>query len=77
MIGREILKEEVASPNYVMRQVLWRRTGEVSWELASADTGDTVASGLADREEALRLVRGWERLSQRLEGGLPGHKLVH
>ena len=77
MIGREILSEEEASANYVLREVRWRRTGELSWEVAEAETGVTVASGLADREEALRFVRGWETLSRKLEGGLPGHKLVH
>lgn len=77
MIGREILAEEEASPNYGLRRVRWRRTGDVSWEVVAAESGETVVSGLADREEALRFVRGWERLSQRLDGGLPGHKLVH
>jgi len=77
VIGREILCEEEASANYVMREVRFRRTGEVSWEVIAADTGVTVACGLADRDEALRFIRGWEALSRRLEGGLPGHKLVH
>jgi len=77
MIGREILEEEEASANYVLRQVRMRRTGELSWEVASAETGATVAAGLADRAEALRFVRGWETLSRRVDGGLPGHKLVH
>ena len=77
MIGREILREEEASANYVLRQVCWRRTGELSWEVVAADTGVTVASGLSDRDEALRFIRAWETLSRRLEGGLPGHKLVH
>jgi hypothetical protein len=36
-----------------------------------------VATGLIDRDEALRVVRGWERLSQKLEGGLAGHILVN
>jgi hypothetical protein len=77
MIGREILVEEQASANYLLRQVRLRRTGELSWEVASADSGVTVVTGLVDRDEALRFVRGWETLSRRVEGGLPGHKLVH
>jgi hypothetical protein len=77
MIGREILFEEEASPNYRLRQVEWRRTGEVSWEVVEAASEHVVATGLASREEALRVVRGWERLSQRIEGGLDGHVLVH
>jgi len=77
MIGRDILSEEQASANYAMREVRARRTGEVSWEVVSAESGETVASGLADRDEALRFIRGWEALSRRLEGGLPGHRLVH
>jgi len=77
MIGRQILRDEEASPNYRVRQVRHRRTGEVTWEVVEAASGVAVATGLADRDEALRVVRGWERLSQRLEGGLPGHVLVH
>lgn len=77
MIGREILREEEASANYVLREVRGRRTGEVSWEVATSESGATVATGLVDRDEALRFVRGWETLSRRVEGGLPGHKLVH
>ena len=77
LIGREVLHEEEASPNYRFRQVQQRRTGEVSWEVVEASSGMTVATGLADRDEALRVVRGWERLSQRLEGGLAGHILVN
>jgi len=77
MIGREILFEEEASPNYRLRQVQRRRTGEVSWEVVEAASELAVATGLASREEALRIVRGWERLSQRIEGGLSGHVLVH
>ena len=77
MIGREILHDEEASPNYRFRQVQHRRTGEVTWEVVESASGVVVATGLADRDEALRVVRGWERLSQRLEGGLPGHVLVH
>jgi len=77
MIGREVLGEEEASANYVVRQVRFLRTGEVSWEVAASDSGTTVASGLVDRDEALRFIRGWEALSRRLDGGLPGHKLVH
>lgn len=77
MIGREILSEEEVSPNYRLRQVQRRRTGEVSWEVIEVAFGNAVATGLADRDEALRIVRGWERLSQRIEGGLPGHVLVN
>ncbi len=77
VIGREVLFEEDASPNYRMRQVQQRRTGEVSWEVVDAASGVAVATGLANRDEALRIVRGWERLSQKLEGGLDGHVLVH
>ncbi len=76
-IGREILIDEEASPNYRMRAVRLRRTGAVSWEVVEAAGGKLVASGLSTREEALRLIRGWERLSQRIEGGLPDHLLVH
>jgi hypothetical protein len=77
MIGREILFEEDASPNYRLREVQRRRTGEVTWEVVDAASGVAVATGLANRDEALRIVRGWERLSQKLEGGLEGHVLVH
>ena len=77
MIGREILSEEAASPNYRLRQVRRHRTGEISWEVVESPSATAVATGLPDREEALRVVRGWERLSQRLEGGLPGHILVN
>jgi hypothetical protein len=77
MIGREILLEEEASPNYRIREVQRRRTGEVTWEVVDAATGLAVATGLVNRDEALRIVRGWERLSQKLEGGLEGHVLVH
>jgi hypothetical protein len=77
LIGRHILHDEEASPNYRLRQVERRRTGEVSWEVIESSSGQAVATGLADREEALRIVRGWERLSQMLEGGLAGHVLVH
>ncbi len=77
LIGREILAEEEASPNYRMRQVQRRRTGDRSWEVIETATGQPIATGLADREEALRIVRGWERLSMRLEGGLPGHVLIN
>lgn len=77
MIGREVLSEEEASANYVVRCVRLRRTGVEGWEVVSAESGAMVASGLADRDEALRFIRGWEALSRRLEGGLPGHKLVH
>ena len=77
MIGREVLQEEEASPNYRLREVHHRRTGDVRWEVVDASSGTAVATGLCSREEALRIVRGWERLSQRIEGGLAGHVLVH
>ena len=77
MIGREVLFEEEASPNYRLREVRQRRTGERSWEVLEAASGLTVVGGLADRQEALRIIRGWERLSQKREGGLSGHVLVH
>ena len=77
MIGSEILFDEDASPNYRLREVQQRRTREVTWEVVDAATGLAVATGLANRDEALRIVRGWERLSQKLEGGLDGHVLVH
>ncbi len=77
MIGRDILFEEEASPNYRLREVQRRRTAEVSWEVVDAASGLAVATGLGNRDEALRIVRGWERLSQKLEGGLEGHVLVH
>ncbi len=77
MIGREVLSEEQASANYCLREVQHRRTGEVSWEVVDANSGVAVATGIATRDEALRVFRGWERLSQKLEGGLAGHVLVH
>ena len=77
IIGRQVLDDEEASPNYHIRQVQQRRTGELSWEVVDASTAVAVATGLSSRDEALRVVRGWERLSQRLEGGLAGHVLVH
>lgn len=77
LIGREILFEEQASPNYRLREVRRRRTGEVTWEVVEAASELAVATGLATRDEGLRIVRGWERLSQKLEGGLEGHVLVH
>ena len=77
MIGREILSEEQASANYHLCEVRRRRTGAVTWEVIDANSGVTVATGIVNRDEALRVVRGWERLSQKLEGGLAGHVLVH
>ena len=77
MIGRQVLCEEEASINYVLRQVRWRRTGAVSWEVVDAESRTAVATGLADRDEAIRFVRAWERLNYRLAGGLPGHRLPH
>jgi hypothetical protein len=77
VIGRRILLEEEASANYVLRKVSRRRTGEITWEVIDAASGTAVATGLLDREEALRLVRGWERLNGIIEGGLPGHRLPH
>jgi len=77
MIGRVVLHEERASANYWIRRVRRRRTAEESWEVLEAESRLTVATGLGDREEAVRMIRGWERLSQRLEGGLAGHVLLH
>jgi len=77
MIGREILHEEEASANYRLREVRLLRTGRVSWEVLEAGSGLTVVGGLSDRQEALRVVRGWERLSLKIEGGLAGHVLLH
>lgn len=77
MVGRETLSDEEASANYRMREVRLRRTGEVSWEVVESASGKLVVTGLGSRDEALRLIRGYERLSQRLEGGLPDHILVH
>lgn len=77
MIGREILSDEEASANYRMREVRWRRTGEVWWEIVDSQTGAAVVTGLGDRDEALRAVRAWERLNTRLEEGLEGHRRVH
>jgi hypothetical protein len=77
MIGRDILFEEEASANYRLREVKHRRTAAVSWEVVDANSGVAVATGIGSRDEALRVVRGWERLSQKLEGGMDGHVLVH
>lgn len=76
-IGREVLQEEVASANYHLRLVRSRRTGDESWEVVDAHKAVAVVVGLATREEALRIVRGWERLSQRVPGGLEGHIVPH
>jgi len=75
MIGREILQEEQASANYRFREVRNRLTRELSWDVVESSSEVVVASGLASREEALRIVRGWERLNSKLEGGLSGHIL--
>lgn len=77
MIGRYILSVERASANYCVRQVKRRRTGEISWEVVDRGSGVTVVAGFEGRDEALRVVRSWERLSQEIEGGLEGHMLVH
>ena len=77
MIGREILHDEEASPNYRLHEVRGRRNGDVTWEVIEAASRHTVAAGLATRDEALRIIRAWERLSQKLEGGLDGHVLVN
>jgi hypothetical protein len=76
-IGREILSEERASPNYAMREVRWRRSGDVHWEVVDVNSGVVVVSGFVQREEALRAVRAWERLNTRLPGGLSGHVTTH
>jgi hypothetical protein len=77
MIGRTVLAAERASANYFLRQVRRRRTGEVTWEVIDAGSGVTVAAGFESRDEAVRVVRAWERLSQELEDGLEGHVRVH
>jgi hypothetical protein len=77
MIGRGILFDEQASPNYRLREVKQRRTGETRLEVVEVVSQLTVIGCLADREKAPRIVRGWERLSQRIEGGPSGHALVH
>ena len=77
LIGREILLEEQASPNYRYRQVRWRRTGEVRWEVLDGSSNHPVLTDLADRDEALRVVRGLERVGQQLEQAFPGHVLIH
>lgn len=76
-VGREVLRDEQASPNYRLRLVRWRRTGEESWEVVDAHSSVVVVTGLEHRDEALRIVRGWERLSQRIPGGLEGHIIPH
>src|SRR2546423_15662732 len=77
MIGRDVLFEEEASANYRLREVKYRRSGEVRWEVLDATSGLTVVGGLADRQEALRVIRGWERLSLKLGGGLAGDRLLN
>jgi hypothetical protein len=77
MIGRVTLSNEEVSPNYRVHEVRKRGTGAVSWEVFDAATQRPVATGLHGRDEALRYVRGLERLNQRLEGGLEGHILPH
>jgi hypothetical protein len=77
VIGREVVADEEASPNYRLRHVRHRRTGEETWEVLEADGGRSVVVGLASRAEALRIVRGWESLARAIEGGLPGHRPVH
>ncbi len=77
VIGRQVLCEEAASANYRMREVRWRRTDTVTWEVLDAASGTPVVTGLPNRDEALRIVRAWERLSAKLEGGLPDHLLLH
>lgn len=77
MIGRTVMRAERASANYFLRQVQRRRTEEVSWEVVDAASAVTVAAGFESRDEALRVIRSWERLSLVLEDGLEGHILVH
>ncbi len=77
MIGRRILSDEEASANYRLRQVELRRTSEVTWEVVEAESDRIVVSGLASHDEALRVIRGWEKLSLKLEGGLAGHRLLN
>jgi hypothetical protein len=66
MVGRVVLLEERVSASYRLRHVRRRRTGEETWEIVEVGSETTVIGGLADREEALRIVNGWESLSQRL-----------
>jgi hypothetical protein len=66
MLGRVVVLEERVSANYRLRHVRRRRTGEETWEILEAGSDTTVIGGLPDREEALRIVSGWERLSQLL-----------
>lgn len=77
MIGRFVLSVERASANYCLRQVKRRRTSAISWEVVDRGSGVTVVAGFESREEALRVVRSWERLSQETEHGLEGHMRVH
>ena len=77
MIGRTVMMAERASANYFLRQVRRLRTGEVTWEIVDATSGVTVAAGFDSREEALRVVRGWEHLGQDVESGLENRILVH
>mgnify|MGYP007073181112 FL=1 len=77
MIGRELIALERASANYALRQVRQRRTGNLSWEVVAAKSGEAVATGLPSRAEALRQARAWERLHERLDDGLEGHVRVH
>jgi hypothetical protein len=77
MIGRIVISTERASANYCLRQCRRRRTGEITWEVVERFSGTTIAAGLECREEALRVVRGWERLGQEVEGGFEGHISIH
>ncbi len=76
-IGKRDLHRERASANYFLRQVERRSSSEVSWEIVEADTGLTVLSGIADREEALRVIKAWEALSRKREKPLQNHRFVH
>ena len=71
-IGRITVCAERASANYWLRCVRSRRTGEQSWEIIDGN-GAAVATGLMDRDEALRQVKAWERLGLRIDGGIDGH----
>ena len=61
-IGRQVLIEEEASANYLLRRVRLNRTRKVTWEVIETESRVAVATGLSDREEALLIVH------RRLEG---------
>lgn len=76
-IGKRDLHRERASANYFLRQVEVRRSKKVSWEIVDAESGLTVLSGIADRDEALRAIKAWETLSRKRRKPLDNHRFVH